>query len=677
MPAAPVLQAFFVPPEDAADRDNHNKTGADECAERKGGDRMKPRKLTEEVLPEVIRRLARYESPRAIARSLKEKYGIEISRQGIEWYDPAKRGSRKCNDEWTALFREERAKVLEGIPNIGFADRAVRLQALDRLAHVSISAGNTREARVVLEQMSREVGGLIKRAPSRALPDRDPGDTPPEAADAPLAPALTPPWLPEPSNQPQVDAFHSAADLVLYGGAAGGGKTDLLLGLALTAHERSVIFRRAYVDLAGIEQRLIEILGSRAGYNGQDMVLRRPGRLIEFGALERPGSEFSWQGRPHDFIGFDEGAQLAESKVRFVMGWLRSTTPGQRCRVVIASNPPIGGEGEWLMTWFAPWLDPVFSHPAKPGELRWRCMRADGTFAWVEGPGTHAIDGEQLDALSCTFVPARLDDNRFLRDTGYRAQIMAMPEPLRSKLLKGDFIAGREDAAQQVIPSAWIKAAQDRWRPDGGCALKMTTLGVDVAQGGADETVLAPLFVTWFGELVRRRGFDTTNGPAVARLVIEHMRDRCQVNVDLTGGWGGSSRDHLVAQGITVEPIVFSAASAERTRDAQLEFHNMRAQLWWKFREALDPLQGDGIALPPDRRLAAQLAAPTWKLRGQAIVIESKDEIRKRLGSSTDDADAVVLAWHGRAEALRRQMRPRLNPGIAMGQGGGLGWMGH
>ena len=59
-----------------------------------------------------------------------------------------------------------------------------------------------------------------------------------------------------------------------------------------------------------------------------------------------------------------------------------------------------------------------------------------------------------------------------------------------------------------------------------------------------------------------------------------------------------------------------------------------------------------------------QLAAPAWKLRGNAILIESKDEIRKRLGASTDDADAAVLAWHKRADAVRRSTRARpLNPG--------------
>ena len=118
--------------------------------------------------------------------------------------------------------------------------------------------------------------------------------------------------------------------------------------------------------------------------------------------------------------------------------------------------------------------------------------------------------------------------------------------------------------------------------------------------------------------------------------------------------------------------MVFSGGSRERTRDGQLSFLNVRSEMLWSLREALDPQYGAGIALPPDKRLAAQLAAPTWRLRGNAIVIESKQDIYKRLGTSTDDADAVILAWHKRDEALRRQTKPRLNPGRAMGPG----WMG-
>ena len=68
---------------------------------------------------------------------------------------------------------------------------------------------------------------------------------------------------------------------------------------------------------------------------------------------------------------------------------------------------------------------------------------------------------------------------------------------------------------------------------------------------------------------------------------------------------------------------------------------------------------------------AAQLAAPTWRLRGQAILIESKDDVRKRLGASTDDADAVILAWHRREQALARG-RPRRAAEINAFAGG---WM--
>jgi hypothetical protein len=201
----------------------------------------------------------------------------------------------------------------------------------------------------------------------------------------------------------------------------------------------------------------------------------------------------------------------------------------------------------------------------------------------------------------------------------------------------------------------------------------MLTLGVDVAQGGPDETVLAALHGTWFAPLIKRRGMDTANGPAVAALVVEHVRDGAQINIDLTGGWGGSARDHLVGLGMRVEPVIFSQGSPERTRDGLFTFANKRSELWWQFREALDPVTGDAIALPPDRRLAAQLAGPTWTLRGSSIVIESKEEIRKRLGGSTDDADAVILAWHRRADVLRRQSGRRLNPARGLGPGGWIG----
>lgn len=465
-------------------------------------------------------------------------------------------------------------------------------------------------------------------------------------------------WVPNARNIPQMVAYESKADLLLYGGAAGGGKTDLLIGLALTRHENSVIFRAQYTDLRGIEERLLKIAnqGRRDGFNGQDHVLKKDGKMIELGAIGGAGQEMDWQGRAHDFIGFDEGAQLAVEKVIFTMGWRRTTTPGQRTRVVIASNPPIGGEGEWLVEWFAPWLDPMFPNPALPGELRWAYIGPDGKTVWTDGPDPVVVAGEEYTPESRTFIPARLDDNPYL-DKNYRARIQSMPEPLRSKLLKGDFLAGRADHAWQVIPTDWVRAAQARWAPGPPKDTKMLTLGVDISGGGTnDPHVLAPLYGNWFDQMKVLQGTDAKNGPMLAGQIMMHRKDNALVILDGTGGWGGSAKDHLASNMINVEWCVFNTPSSERDKDGKFRFANLRAEMLWRLREALDPASGEDIALPPDERLTAELTAARWMLKKDAIQVEDKDKIRARLGSSPDRADAAMMAWHYRRQAMRAGM---------------------
>ena len=67
---------------------------------------------------------------------------------------------------------------------------------------------------------------------------------------------------------PQQQAFDSKADILLFGGAAGGGKSSLLIGLALTAHQRSVIYRREVKQLGPIEEEITRIRKTRQGFNG-------------------------------------------------------------------------------------------------------------------------------------------------------------------------------------------------------------------------------------------------------------------------------------------------------------------------------------------------------------------------------------------------------------------------
>ena len=86
-------------------------------------------------------------------------------------------------------------------------------------------------------------------------------------------------WIFNPG--PQTDAFYSLADELFYGGQAGGGKSDLLLGLALTSHRRSLVLRRTNKEASKLVERYAEILGSRDGWNGQENVWRIDGRLIQ------------------------------------------------------------------------------------------------------------------------------------------------------------------------------------------------------------------------------------------------------------------------------------------------------------------------------------------------------------------------------------------------------------
>src|SRR3990167_5034374 len=85
-------------------------------------------------------------------------------------------------------------------------------------------------------------------------------------------------WKPNPG--PQYDAYNSEADELFYGGQAGGGKTDLIVGLSLIGHNKSLVLRRTNKEASKLVERYVEILGNRNGFNGQENVWRIDGRII-------------------------------------------------------------------------------------------------------------------------------------------------------------------------------------------------------------------------------------------------------------------------------------------------------------------------------------------------------------------------------------------------------------
>jgi hypothetical protein len=464
----------------------------------------------------------------------------------------------------------------------------------------------------------------------------------------------SPIWQPNPG--PQTLALHSEADILGYGGSAGGGKTDLLLGLAALHHKRSVIFRRIFPSLRGIIERSREIFNAEGrdhGKNSYNESLHRwslsDGKQIEFEACQYEKDREKQRGRPRDFYGFDEVTEFTRSQVEFIIAWNRTTLPNQRCRVVMTFNPPTDEAGNWVVSFFLPWLAYLypnnFQHPnpAAPGELRWYAT-VDGKEVECENGQPFQHEGETITPRSRSFIPARLSDNPHLENTGYRAVLQSLPEPLRSQLLNGDFSATAEPDPWQVIPAEWVRQAQKRWQEMERPNRPISGVGVDVARGGRDKTTISKRYGYYFDEVIAYPGIVTPDGPAVAQRVQQAIgEENPPINIDVIGV-GSSAYDSLKEMYQNVTPINVGERSSHRDRSNKFAMKNKRAEIYWRLREALDPQTGDNLCLPPGNEVLADLCAARYKLTSAGIQIESKDEIKERIGRSPDIGEAILLA---------------------------------
>ena len=454
--------------------------------------------------------------------------------------------------------------------------------------------------------------------------------------------SMLPVWSPAVDNKPQRAAYESEADIIGYGGAAGGGKSDLLLGFAGTKQTRSIIFRRVFPLLEGVEARGKELFGTK-NYNGS---LHRwgleSGATIQLSAMQYEDDKKNFQGRPFDFYGFDEVTEFSESQVRFVTGWNRSTVEGQKCRVVLTFNPPMDDAGEWVVRFFAPWLDKTHTNPAKDGELRWYAM-VDGEEKEMPDSMPFEHDGEMIKPKSRTFFHAKLSDNKILEQTGYAATIDAMPEPIRS-LLKGNFGVYRQADPFQIIPLEWVRAAQKRWLEREIPTTPITSAGIDPSRGGEDKSALAKRYDNWF-TVKTWAGALVTDGAILAELSRQELGDEKPnyINIDVSG-IGSSGYDHLKVMYDNVIPFNPAEKSEYRDRSGKLKMRNKRAEMYWRMRDALDPEFGDDIALPPDKELLADLCSAHYKPTVSGVLVEEKAEIKKRIGRSPDVGEAAMMA---------------------------------
>lgn len=243
-------------------------------------------------------------------------------------------------------------------------------------------------------------------------------------------------------------------------------------------------------------------------------------------------------------------------------------------------------------------------------------------------------------------------------DLGQHVADAAAGSQLFTAAVRGDF---PEASGDSVIPLGWVRRAMERWQdwnlgdrrrkiPPRALPVGRLILGADIATtNGADETMIAPRRGNVIYELTAYP--ESGDSHRIAGYALQHGAGQPLAVTVVDGiGIGAGVRDVLRNEhGVTVVSFEAYLQSGRTDRWGEFRFLNDRAAAWWRLRELLDPTRGSDICLPPDERLLEDLTAPKWWVRsstkGGVIQIESKDDIRKRLGRSPDRADAVVHSF--------------------------------
>lgn len=214
----------------------------------------------------------------------------------------------------------------------------------------------------------------------------------------------------------------------LYGGAAGGGKSDALLVEALRQvhipHYAGIIFRRTYPQLTDLIERSKMIYPKcfpKAKYNESKYTWRFPsGSKVDFGHMQYEKDRFNYQGKAYDFVGFDELTHFTRTQYMYLMSRNRPKGPGTRVYIRATANP--GGVGHG-------WVKARFITPAPPMTRiisKYQVETPDGIIELKKGR---------------IFVPATVFDNQKLLDNDpmYLSTLAMLPEAEKNALLYGDW----------------------------------------------------------------------------------------------------------------------------------------------------------------------------------------------------------------------------------------------
>lgn len=115
-------------------------------------------KLTDAARAFVVQQLAMFDKPSVVVACVKQEFGITLSPQAVEFYDPTKRAGAKLHERWKVLFEETRKAFLSDTAEVGISHKVVRLRALDRMSAQAEKQGNLQLAASLHEQAAKEMG---------------------------------------------------------------------------------------------------------------------------------------------------------------------------------------------------------------------------------------------------------------------------------------------------------------------------------------------------------------------------------------------------------------------------------------------------------------------------------------------------------------------------------------
>lgn len=297
----------------------------------------------------------------------------------------------------------------------------------------------------------------------------------------------------KPQEGPQEAFLVSEADIVVYGGQAGGGKSWAVIAEALKDVDDpdfgAVIFRRTskqVLNEGGLWDEASAIFpdfGAKA--NQADIFWRFPsGAAVSFAHLEHEKNKLDWQGAQIAYIGFDELTHFTETQFWYMLSRNRSKARARK-RIRATCNPDVDS---WVAEFIAWWIDqdekllngkpnPNFGLPLteRSGVVRW-FVRIQGKLEWADSPGelrerfAH-LPVSDVEPKSVTFIPAALSDNKILqeKDPAYRANLLALPLVERERLLGGNWKARGE--AGKFFNESWFAQFADR-APAGGIDIR-------------------------------------------------------------------------------------------------------------------------------------------------------------------------------------------------------------